>query len=126
MGRQKSWLFDGTQGSEDDGYRKVEGNTTKLNAGAQGKHIPGHKNYIPGKSIFLGSLADAQDLIGRFAGTGERVGRGDYRERIDFDKVIGVYIDSDTGEKLPTTKGIIHYSKKGAHIVPSRPKEEDD
>ena len=126
MGRQKSWLFDGTRGSEDEGYRVVEGHTTKLNADAQGKHIPGHRNYLSGRSIFLGSPADAQELIERFAGTGERIGRGDYRERIDFGKVIGVYIDSDTDEKLSTTKGIIHYSKKGAHIVASRPKEEDD
>jgi len=35
---------------------------------------------------------------------------------------IGYYIDSEKPDlKLPTTKGIIHYSKKGAHIVPSHP-----
>ncbi|WP_350933296.1 polymorphic toxin type 50 domain-containing protein [Trinickia caryophylli] len=26
-----------------------------------------------------------------------------------------------TGERLPTTNGIIHYSKDGVHVVPGRP-----
>ena len=126
MGRQRSWLFDRTQGSEDDGYRRVEGHTTKLNEGAQGKHIPGHNNYIPGRSIFLGSLADAQELLDRFAGTGKWANDEMTKERIDFGRIIGTYVNSRTGEKLPTTQGIIHYSKNGAHIVPCRPKKKDD
>ena len=126
MGRQRSWLFDGTQGSEDDGYRVVEGHTTKLNPDAQGKHIPGHNNYLPGRSIFLDSLADAQELIERFAGTGEWANGDMSKERVDFGKVIGIWVGRDGRNKLPTTRGIIHYSKKGAHIVPSYPSEEEN
>jgi len=37
------------------------------------------------------------------------------RERVDFGEVIG------NVNGVPTTKGIIHYSSDGAHIVPARP-----
>lgn len=47
-------------------------------------------------------------------------GRAGSKERVDFGKVIGSYVDPVTGEKIPTTKGIIHYGSKGVHIVPSR------
>ena len=43
------------------------------------------------------------------------------RERVDFGKVIGDYVDPDTGAASPTTKGIIHYGAGGVHIVPARP-----
>ena len=63
---------------------------------------------------------DPQALLDKHAGTGDPVGavpRGEpgFKERVDFGEVIG----SVNGE--PTTKGIIHYSKTGAHIVPARP-----
>ena len=32
---------------------------------------------------------------------------------------IGSYVDKDTGDETPTEWGIIHSSKKGAHIVPA-------
>ena len=112
----------GTRGSRDDGYRHVNGFTTKLNAGAQGKHIPGHKNYQKGKSIFRGSLADAQALIEQFAGTGVWIGIN--RERVNFGRVIGTYVSDGGAVRKPTTIGLIHYSKRGAHIVPGRPQDD--
>ena len=112
----------GTRGSRDDGYRHVNGFTTRLNAGAQGKHIPGHRNYQKGKSIFRGSLADAQALIERFAGSGTMA--GPYKERVDFGKVIGTYVSDGGAVRKPTTIGLIHYSKRGAHIVPGRPQDD--
>lgn len=89
-----------------------------LHWGQQGKHIPGHNNYIPGRSIL--THPDPQSLLNDFAGKGQPVGkvpRGQpgSKERVDFGQVIGE-VDGQ-----PTTKGIIHYSKKGAHIVPARP-----
>ena len=64
-------------------------------------------------------------LIDRRAGTGQAVagefGQAGYKERVDFGSIIGDFIDPVSGEVLKTTKGIIHYSKKGAHIVPARP-----
>ena len=68
---------------------------------------------------------EADELI-KEAGTGDQVGAvpvGDpgSKERIDFGQEIGVFRDAD-GNEAPTTVGIIHYSKKGAHIVPARPR----
>jgi hypothetical protein len=96
----------------------------KIEEGKQGKHIPDHNNFIPGKSEFTHPAP--QQLVDNFAGTGQpanNVPRGQpgFKERVDFGQIIGNYVDPATGEKLPTTKGIIHYSKSGVHIVPARP-----
>ena len=45
------------------------------------------------------------------------------KERVNFNKNIGIYIDPVTGNQTPTTMGIIHYSKNGYHVVPAKPKE---
>jgi hypothetical protein len=97
----------------------------KINPDKQGKHIPGHKNFQPGKSIF--THPNPQALVNKFAGKGQPVsnnvpkGQPGYKERVDFREVIGKYIDPTTGQSVSTTKGIIHYSKDGVHIVPARP-----
>ena len=92
----------------------------KILMGKQGKHIPGHPHYIEGRSTLT---ADPTKLATR-AGSGTPVGktpRGQpgFRERVDFGEVIGDYIVDDIA--TPTTRGIIHYSKDGIHIVPSKP-----
>jgi filamentous hemagglutinin len=51
------------------------------------------------------------------------VGQPGSKERVDFGKNIGDYVDRDTGERSPTSIGIIHYGSKGAHIVPARPRK---
>lgn len=97
---------------------------TKLHVGKQGKHVPGHNNHQPGKS----ELTDPspQRLLDDGAGTGQQlgdrpVGSAGSKERVDFGKEIGNYVDPATGEKTPTTMGLIHYGSDGAHIVPARP-----
>jgi filamentous hemagglutinin len=95
-----------------------------IDAGKQGKHQPGHNNFIPGRSEI--TAPDPQQLVKDYAGTGQpannvQKGQPGYRERVDFGSVIGNYVDPVTGEKSPTTNGIIHYSKDGVHIVPGRP-----
>jgi RHS repeat-associated protein len=90
----------------------------RIHMGQQGKHIVGHNNYIPGRSIFKHS--DPQGLLNRFGGTGQPVGNVErglpgFRERVDFQQVIGEI------NGVETTKGIIHYAKDGAHIVPALP-----
>ena len=94
-------------------------NTVKLNSGSQGKHIVNHPNYMEGRSILYGDIDDAQVLLNKYAGTGQKI--NEHKERVNFGKVIGVYINSETSEAFETTKGIIHYGDKGAHIIPSRP-----
>jgi RHS repeat-associated protein len=98
----------------------MRGATPALNMAKQGKHILGHNNYISGKSILSANPID----LARRAGSGVQVGpvaRGlpGFRERIDFGYKIGEVVRD--GVSTPTTRGIIHYSKEGIHIVPSNP-----
>lgn len=99
--------------------RTVKGFDTIISTGKQVKHILGHNNYIKGKSIFSGTIDDAQKLVNKFAGKGEWIGSN--REWNNFGKAIGKYVNSGTGESIDTAVGIIHYSKSGIHIVPAKP-----
>lgn len=109
-----------TRGSRDNGFPTTSrGHTTEMHKGKQGKHIPGHNNYRPGKSIINGGLQAAQDLI--IEGAGKGVWHEPNKETVDYGRIIGTYVDSN-GNRFDTTVGTIHYSKTGAHIVPSRPK----
>ncbi|MGN4155716.1 polymorphic toxin type 50 domain-containing protein [Burkholderia gladioli] len=79
-----------------------------------------HRNTLPHQRCCTWKLTLS------YAGTGQPAnnvapGQPGYRERVNFGKVIGNYVDPVTGEKMPTTNGIVHYSKDGVHIVPGRP-----
>ena len=104
---------------EKGGSRTVNGFDTTVNAGKQGKHIVGNNNFIEGRSVFNGTVDDAQRLVDNFAGTGEWIGTN--KERVNFGEVIGQYVNPTTNEAVDTTVGIIHYSKTGTHIVPAQP-----
>jgi RHS repeat-associated protein len=93
-----------------------------VNWRAQEKHFPGHNSFTKGRSELT---ADPRKLAVH-AGSGQPVGsvpRGQpgFRERVDFGETIGLYIDPATGVSTPTTRGILHYSKNGVHVVPARP-----
>lgn len=107
-----------------DVIREVHGHTTKLNLEKQQKHIPESAYYVPGKSVFRGTLQDAQKLVNQFGGTGRFVDPKRTKERVDFGRVIGDFVDMRDGTLRPTTIGIIHYSKNGTHISPRAPKED--
>ncbi|ABX43326.1 polymorphic toxin type 50 domain-containing protein [Lachnoclostridium phytofermentans] len=93
-----------------------------IETGKQGKHIKGHNNYIEGRSYLTITEKETQDLVNKYAGTGEikRDNRGNWnnKEVVDFKKEIGISIDNLTGIEYVTTKAKIHYSKKGVHVVP--------
>jgi filamentous hemagglutinin len=113
------------EGTGEDGTETQNDDSPRINEGQQGKHIPGHNNYDPERSEL--THPDPQGLLNRGAGTGEQVGNVPVgepgsKERVDFGEVIGNYANPNTGEKTPTTIGIIHYGSRGAHIVPARPK----
>jgi filamentous hemagglutinin len=97
----------------------------KLDHAKQGKHIPGNRNYIPGRSILVDP--DPQELLDQWAGKWQPVndmtaGQPGSKERVEFGKVTGRYVDPATGETVPTSRGIIVYDRKGnAHIIPARP-----
>lgn len=94
----------------------------KIEVGKQGKHILGHNNYIEGRSYLTISLEDAQELINKYAGTGEiktnSKGEWDRKETIKTNKEIGVNVSILDGSENKTSSFKIHYSKKGTHIVP--------
>lgn len=113
-----------TRGSRDDGFPKVHGYTTKLHEGRQGKHIVGHNNYEPGRSVLHMSMARAQELVETFGGTGKWI-EGTTKERVDFGFVIGTYVNAKTGDRSKTTKGFIVYSNDGTHIIPRNPNGEN-
>lgn len=94
---------------------------TLLHEGQQGKHIVGHNNYKnqAGKSIVTLSTNKIEELLQKFAGTGQVVRNN--KKRVDFRENIGFYINQQNGDKYKTTIGIIHYSKHGLHLVPAKP-----
>jgi RHS repeat-associated protein len=97
--------------------------TPEVNWDQQGKHIVGHRNYLPGRSILS---ADAEALAQR-AGSGVPIGktpRGEsgFKERIDFGEEIGTWIPKGSEVGSPTSIGILHYRADGTiHIIPGRP-----
>ena len=105
------------------GSQVISSTANKLNTiiheGKQGKHILGHNNFIEGRSILYGSIGDAQVLVNKFAGTGRFI--NEFKEIINFGKVIGQYMDITTGNLIETTRVIIIYSQSGCHIVPANP-----
>ena len=102
----------------------MQGPSPRIHEGRQGKHIPGHNSYRPGRSI----LTANPNELGRHAGTGQQIGNNpigslDSRERVDFLFEIGTYINNEGTFSSPTTNGTIRYSKTGIHTVPARPNQ---
>ncbi|MBV4483918.1 polymorphic toxin type 50 domain-containing protein [Pseudomonas khavaziana] len=89
-----------------------------MHAGQQGKHILGHKNFLPKRS-YLNEGVDPQKLLnGAHAGEFPVVGYGSRGQPIvDFGK--NICVDGTTG--LATRYGTIHSGKSGAHIIPTNP-----
>jgi hypothetical protein len=85
--------------------------------GQQGKHVVGHNNFIPGRSVLT---ADAQRLLNDYAGTGTLKGN---KELIQTNEFIGIYVPKSGGQGAMTTNFTIHYRQSGtiAHIVPAAP-----
>jgi hypothetical protein len=93
----------------------------KIHPGKQGKHVPGHNNFQPGKSEL--THPNPQALLDAHHGTG--VPHGPTKEVVDFQEPIGIFVTQDGGRQT-TTRGTIHYDgqRTHAHIVPAKPKED--
>lgn len=113
------------ENSREDAILKADIRTNALltiDPGKQGKHIPGHNNFTPGRSYLTISEEEAQKLVNQYAGTGELLrdknNRWRQTELVDADRPIGISVGKD-GAETPTSRFIIHYSKTGTHIVPT-------
>lgn len=96
--------------------------------GDQGKHVRGHNNFDPTRSELDGGMEAARALVRRYHGTGEMhahldsAGNLSVREVCQAEGRIGTWRDERGSEAL-TDRFTIHYSKRGAHVVPSEPSE---
>lgn len=95
------------------------GFTVEVHFGRQVKHLPGRKGFVPGKSPITIGIVELQRLVEARAGTGLR--RSPNRELVEFGTVIGMYVNRRGGTSVPTSRGMIHCSAKGAHVVPAPP-----
>ena len=93
----------------------------KLDDAKQGRHVPGHANFKHGRSILWADVADLFPFLGSGQAVRGVAGQPGYRERIDFGRTIGLCVDDKSIVVTPTSKGIVHYGKRGFHIVPCRP-----
>lgn len=99
------------------------GQPVRLHEGRQGKHVEGSNNHIPSRSTLT---ANPRELLQQFAGQGQQMGRipvgqAGSKEVFDAGRIIGTY-RTQAGLSAPTTRGMIHYSNDGAHIVPAAPR----
>lgn len=99
----------------------------KIQGDKQGKHIVGHKSYDPLLNKSILEHPDPQKLVRDFAGTGLKVnqiypGSFGFQEIVNFKEFIGYSVHPQTGEKIATSWGKIHYAKDGVHIVPTKPR----
>lgn len=81
--------------------------------------MPGQPNHDSTKSIITIGIKALQRLVELKAGTGRW--RGTNKEVVEFGVRIGTYRRNTSDRGRATTKGTIHYSKAGAHVVPAAP-----
>jgi len=95
----------------------------KIHDGKQGKHIRGHNNFSTKKSELT---ADPHELV-KAAGTGVPMndiprGQAGFKERIEYNRIIGIHAEPVAGIRVPTSRAMIIYAADGTvHIVPVRP-----
>ena len=98
-----------------------------VNPEKQARHLRDSGGYIPGRSYLTISMEELQDIVTRYAGTGEIAHdvRGGLRECISLNRRVGTVIRRD-GSEVPAFILKLHYSKTGVHAVPFAPQREDN
>lgn len=95
-----------------------------INPEKQSRHILDSDGYVAGKSYLLDGV-NAQELVDKYANTGraELTSSGNWKnkETVTADMHIGVRVDPNTLEGTLTNRFVIHYSRTGTHIVPTKP-----
>ena len=111
--------------------KRISGGELPLSVkeGDQGKHVRGHNNFDPTRGEIDGGMEAARALVRRYHGRGEvhahvdKDGNLSAREVCQAEGRIGVWRDR-SGREAPTDRLTIHYSKRGAHVVPAKPSKE--
>ena len=101
----------------------------KIKLQKQWSHIPGTNEFrnSPHEFPSIFEHSDPTSLLKRYSGMGKIVegkppyGKPGCQEIVNFEEHIGIWFSKNGSRSSPTTRGIIHYGKKGAHIVPHRP-----
>ena len=104
--------------------------STKLDAKKQSDHIVGSNRY--NKRIAKGDHpsildipeTDRQTFVDNYVKNGDAKLRKNGSIRIQFEHSsnVGTWVSKDGSQTAKTTRGAIHLSKTGAHIVPEKPK----
>lgn len=96
-----------------------------VNEEKQARHDKSSPLYQENRSYMLIPLNKIQDIVNQYAGTGfipiNKHGEWKNKEVITLPYDVGVMIDEETKEEIPTNRITIHYSKTGLHVVPTRP-----
>lgn len=89
--------------------------SNNIHMGQQGKHIIGHNNFLPNRSVLT---SNPQELLRSYHSGNISSSQviNSAKIRVDFGTEIGNFFDRGTKTFIPTTNGIIHNSKLGAHM----------
>ena len=86
-----------------------------------------HNAVNDSDSHFYISLQEEQKLVNKYAGHGiiafTKKGQWNNKEIVSTNKIIDKYINKNYDDTKDTDSFVIHYSKKGVHIVPVDKKE---
>lgn len=92
-----------------------------INRDKQRRHTK--SEHIPGRSYLDGDEDFAQELVDKYSGKGvaiiDKHNKWTNKEKFDHTSIIGTHIDTD-GIETRTNKGVITYSKTGAHVYPRK------
>lgn len=109
---------------------KSEAVNKNINPEKQNRHVRESDSYKEGRSYIFGGIEEAQELVSKYHGTGEPqftvAGKWKNKELVKVDFDMGVDVDEDTRMETTTNRFVIHYSKTGAHVVPTSRKAETD
>ena len=98
-----------------------------INPEKQNRHIKGTAEYTQGRSYIYGTVEAAQALVDKYHGTGDLMfdknGKWRNKEIIELLEDMGVNVDLKSKTEQPTNRFVIHYSKTGVHIVPTKRKD---
>ena len=96
-----------------------------IHSGQQGKHIEGHNNFDPSRSVLTENPQELLDGIhsGRYPVVREIVRGNSISRFVDFGKPIGSFKRQDGSTVGPTRYGQVVHGKNGAHIVPANPEQ---